>query len=89
MPEYTPTTDEIREYIEAGGEPRFWDTSRRIGREGKEAARAAAFDRWLAARDRENRAIGWDEAVDHVEPALGQPMKRAAHADNPYRGDKT
>lgn len=28
---------------------------------------------------------GWTAAVDHLEATIGQEMKRAAHADNPYR----
>lgn len=33
-------------------------------------------------------AAGWAAAVDHLEPILGQEMKRAAHADNPYTPQK-
>src|SRR3546814_14349141 len=50
MAEYTPTTAEIREYVEVGGEPRPWEEIT-PETESKEAARAAALDRWLAAHD--------------------------------------
>jgi len=49
--EYTPTTEEIRDYVEVGGEPRPWMPPE----PAKDAARAAAFDRWLAAHDAEIR----------------------------------
>jgi hypothetical protein len=50
--EYTPTTQEIREYVEVGGEPRPWEEITAQS-EAKDAARAAAFDRWLVAHDAE------------------------------------
>lgn len=31
------------------------------------------------------KADAWDEAIDHIEGFLYAPVKRAAHADNPYR----
>jgi len=49
--EYVPTTEEIRDYVEVGGEPRPWMPPEPT----KDAARAAAFDRWLAAHDAETR----------------------------------
>jgi len=48
---YTPTTEEIRDYVEVGGEPRPWMPPE----PAKDAARASAFDRWLAAHDAETR----------------------------------
>lgn len=64
MSEYTPTTEEIREYVETGGEPRPWveldDTEKAL-----EKARSEAFDRWLAAHDAEVRAsVESDPAKD-------------------------
>jgi hypothetical protein len=43
------TTEEIREYVEVGGQSRPWEGPTL----NQDAARAAAFDRWLAAHDRE------------------------------------
>lgn len=50
--EYTPTTAEIREYVEVGGEPRPWEP---VTEESDvlDARREAAFNRWLAAHDAE------------------------------------
>lgn len=55
MSEYTPTTEEIREYVETGGEPRPW-VALDDAEKSREQARVAAFDRWLAAHDAEVRA---------------------------------
>lgn len=63
--EYTPTTDEIREYVEVGGEPRPWESPSE-----KDAARAAAFDRWLAAHDREVAAKALRDWADMQERTL-------------------
>jgi len=49
MSEYTPTTDEIRDYVEAGGDPKPWLPPT----PELDAKRAAAFDRWLSAREAE------------------------------------
>lgn len=59
MSDYTPTTEEIREYVEVGGEPALWlpPTPER------DAARAAAFDRWLDAHDRRVAATALREAA--------------------------
>lgn len=46
---YTPTTDEIRDYVMVGGEPQPWLPPT----PDIDATRAAAFDRWLAAHDAE------------------------------------
>lgn len=64
MSEYTPTTEEIREYIETGGEPRPW-VELDEAEKAREKARVAAFDRWLAAHDAEVRAS--------VVPEIGMP----------------
>lgn len=47
---YTPTTEEIRDYVEMGGEPRPWEPPTPEG-EALEIKRREAFDRWLAAHD--------------------------------------
>ncbi len=39
------------------------------------------FQRFL----RKEREKVWRNCVDHLEATLGAEMKRAAHADNPYR----
>lgn len=49
MTEYTPTTEEVREYVEVGGQPRPWEAPD----DEADGRRAAAFDRWLAAHDAE------------------------------------
>lgn len=66
MSEYTPTTDEIREYIETGGEPRPW-VELDEAEKAREKARVAAFDRWLAAHDAEVRA---DEAAQWAQAVI-------------------
>lgn len=49
--EYTPSTDEIREYLMVG-DPKPWEApSPEV--DAREARRGAAFDRWLAAHDEE------------------------------------
>ena len=55
MSDYTPTTEEIREYVETGGEPRPW-VELDEAEEAREKARGEAFDRWLAVHDAEVRA---------------------------------
>lgn len=60
--EYVPTTEEIREYVEIGGEQRPWEEPT----PEKDAARAAAFDRWLAAHDAEVLAVR-SEALDTLQ----------------------
>lgn len=53
--DYTPTTAEIREYVETGGEPRPW-VELDEAEEALERARGEAFDRWLATHDAEVQA---------------------------------
>lgn len=60
--EYTPTTAEIREYVEVGGEPRPWEPVTEES-DALDARRAAAFDRWLAAHDREVAAKALEDAA--------------------------
>jgi hypothetical protein len=47
--QYVPTTEEIRDYVSIGGEPRPWLPLP----PAEDEARAGAFDRWLAAHDRQ------------------------------------
>lgn len=61
--EYTPTTAEIREYVEVGGEPRPWEPVTEES-DALDARRAAAFDRWLAAHDREVAAKALEDAAN-------------------------
>jgi len=89
--EYTPTTEEIRDYVGEGGEPRPWIAPDEDAE--RETARLAAFDRWLAAHDREVRAKAWTEglhkAYNHVDrleqaDAAGQGVM-VPDPVNPYR----
>ena len=59
--EYTPTTAEIREYVEVGGEPRPWEPER--------------FDRRLAAHDAEVAAKALEDVLEIIrgfEPTQDQ-----------------
>lgn len=50
MSDYTPTTEQIREYVETGGEARPWvelDETELA----RQKARGEAFDRWLEAHE--------------------------------------
>lgn len=71
MPEYMPTTEEIRDYVEVGGEPRPWMPPE----PEKDGARAAAFDRWLDDHDASVRAEAREqalrEALQHIDDYLG------------------
>lgn len=92
MPEYTPTTDDVKrgytaprramvERLPEGETLGAW-----IMRQNAVTQHALndfsdeAFDRWLADRDRENRAIGWDEGY-------GDDNDVHTPRTNPYRGD--
>lgn len=69
--EYTPTTEEIREYVETGGEPRPW-VELDEAEEAREKARGEAFDRWLAAHDAEvlrAAAAELEDSIHHLDPA--------------------
>ena len=79
--EYTPTTDEVREAFRAAMlHPDDLDLDDAPGQ---------AFDRWLAAHDREVAERAWDEATDTLSPHR-EDVAPAAVADlerrNPYRG---
>lgn len=70
MPEFAATTGSARAaYVNSTRYPGFDP--------------GTMFDRWLAARDRENRAIGWDEGV----LACWRTKYESGFPDNPYRGD--
>src|SRR3546814_10810382 len=81
MAEYTPTTAEIREYVEVGGEPRPWEEIT-PETESKEAARAAAFDRWLAAHDAQvlrDAAEDWEALVRQEKPPVRGSIRSEEH----------
>lgn len=89
MSDYTPTTEEIREYVEEGGEVRPWiaPDDEAEGRLAK--LRGEAFDRWLAAHDaavaRESAASAWDEAVAAIFAWWSTPEdERPLAIVNPY-----
>jgi hypothetical protein len=71
--EYTPTTDEVREWTRvAGNEVAPW----------MEAEYGEQFDRWLAAHDREVAAKALEDAAENIEIRLtvavsadGRPIK--------------
>lgn len=71
MSDYTPTTEEIREYVETGGEPRPWVVLDEAEK-SREKARAAAFDRWLTAHDAE-------VAVSAIEKAITDAPRAEIH----------
>jgi hypothetical protein len=75
MSDYTPTTEEIRDYVGEGGEPRPWIAPDDDAE--KEAARLAAFDRWL----RTERANAWDAGV-----AMALEAARPSTTMNDYDG---
>ncbi len=58
--QHVPTTEEIREYVAVGGEPRLWEAPDAEADE----RRATAFDRWLAAHDAEVRALPDRETIE-------------------------
>ena len=62
MSEYTPTTEEIREYVEVG-DPKPWESPSPEVDE-RERRRGEAFDRWLAAHDREVAAKALRDAAE-------------------------
>jgi hypothetical protein len=70
--EYTPTTDDIREYV-TYGDPKPWEAPSAETRE-RESRRKAAFDRWLAAHDAELnarvRAEALEQAADEIRAVL-------------------
>lgn len=58
--QYTPTTEEVREYIEAADRV----TAHMFSPDAPDAA--AAFDRWLAAHDAQVRAEALAEVTDEL-----------------------
>ncbi|WP_167131938.1 hypothetical protein [Paramicrobacterium chengjingii] len=66
MSAYTPTTAEIREYVEVGGEPRPWEPPT----PEIDAKRAAAFERWLAQVRAEARRDALLEAAEEFQSRL-------------------
>lgn len=83
MSEYTPGDQEVREdwislVITSDG---YYD-----GISEEEAI--ARWDRFIAEHDRQVAERAWEACVDHLEATLGGEMKRAAHADNPYRKEQ-
>lgn len=65
MTEYIPTDEDIREYVEVGGQPRPWEEIT-ADTEAADAARAAAFDRWMANHDAKVRAEALRSAADAI-----------------------
>ena len=63
MSDYTPTTTQVREAASL---------------DGSVAAEPDAFDRWLAARDRETAARAWDEEAVQAE-VLGIDARHHFH----------
>ncbi|MEO9246450.1 hypothetical protein ABDK96_02000 [Citricoccus nitrophenolicus] len=86
--EYTPTTEEVRDFVTTADAPGPWsppDTA-------VEEARGAAFDRWLAAHDRAVKAEGWDEGYARAKSSHCDAWPSAAYCDvtddNPHRADQ-
>lgn len=76
--EYTPTTEEIREYVEIGGEPRPWEPPNRA----MDDKRAAAFDRWLAQTiATETEALRAEVAQMGTDVTFWQDQTEAAEAE--------
>lgn len=78
--DWIPTTEDLREYVEVGGEARPWEAST----PDMDAARAAAFDRWLAAHDAEVRA---EQAEKDTQIAEDRMIRSNApiYGDDPIR----
>jgi hypothetical protein len=76
MAEKTPTTEDVREaYVISN--------VRHASDPYNEEPFAAAFDLWLAARDREVAAKAWAEAVAALRYEDGSPVEVVAMV-NPY-----
>jgi len=73
---HEPTTEDIRRMYLC----MFIDSA--------QSERGEIFDRWMAEHDRLVAERAWAACVDHLEAVLGGEMKRAAHADNPYRKEQ-
>lgn len=81
---WTPETGFVRDMYNLG---RYTDDTQgeRLPGSTTQGERESEFERWL----RKEKEKVWEQAINHVEPALGQDMKRAAHADNPYLEKET
>lgn len=77
MGDYTPTTEEVREYVANGGEYQPWTAPD----EAVESARTAAFDRWLAAE----KAQAWSEGFGVGERSGVRELPLNPWTENPYR----
>jgi hypothetical protein len=85
MPEYTPTTEEVRrEYAPSGVPSRIepgdygWDEGILKGE--------AEFDRWLADHDKEVAAHAWDEGrAQGIEDVDTSGYGGIADTPNPHR----
>ncbi len=64
MTDYTPTTEEVREYVVNGGEYRPWISTDDVQELALEAQRGEDFDRWLAHHDAQVAAQALREARD-------------------------
>lgn len=60
--QYTPTTEDIREYVETADRV----TAHMFSHDTPDAAKA--FDRWLAAHDAQVRAEALREAAEFIQP---------------------
>jgi hypothetical protein len=76
---WTPGPNFVRDMYNLG---RYVDDTQgeRLPGTTTQGERESEFDRWL----RMEKQKVWEQAINHVEPALGHEMKRAAQADNPY-----
>ncbi len=81
--EYVPTTDEVRDFVEMGGDPHPWA----LPDPEADRARAEAFDRWLAAHDAEvSEAAERRGAIKALRDAADAIMQQEClNADRPAR----
>ena len=89
MDEYTPTTEEIREYVEVG-DTKLWESpSPEV--DARERRRGAAFDRWITEHDRLTAERAWDEGFQRGSSANGVDVNDDGSCGtpelSPYRGD--
>lgn len=73
MSDYTPSVAEMREYVEAGGEPRPW-VERDGAEEAREKFRGEAFDRMIEAVRAEEREKADREPSDAEVDAAGEAI---------------
>ena len=74
MSDYTPTTEEMRE----------WHVRHDWCGSQSRAQYEAEFDRWLKAHDREVAAKAWDQAVGSIRYEDGSEVE-IVYVTNPYR----